>query len=216
MKANIIVPDHLKEITLKQYQKFVKLQDKNEGTFFLQQKMVEIFCGIKATDVLKIQYNDVDRITTVLNKMFDSKPDLVHRFVLDGVEYGFTPSLNKLSFGEYIDLDTYMGDWQNIHIAMNVLYRPIKQELGDKYLIKEYTTEGKDKLLSMPMDAVLGSIFFFFNLGKDCAANILNYLDKDQEILQAQELDLGKNGGGINHFLHSLEEILQDLKISQN
>tara|TARA_R110000765_G_scaffold60302_3_gene116611 strand:+ start:38 stop:688 length:651 start_codon:yes stop_codon:yes gene_type:complete len=216
MKANIIVPDHLKEITLKQYQKFVKLQDKNEGTFFLQQKMVEIFCGIKATDVLKIQYNDVDRITTVLNDMFDSKPDLVHRFVLDGIEYGFTPSLNKLSFGEYIDLDTYMGDWQNIHIAMNVLYRPIKQELGDKYLIKEYTTEGKDKLLSMPMDAVLGSIFFFFNLGKDCAANILNYLDKDQEILQAQELDLGKNGGGINHFLHSLEEILQDLKISQN
>tara|TARA_R110002167_G_scaffold106627_3_gene273324 strand:+ start:2355 stop:3005 length:651 start_codon:yes stop_codon:yes gene_type:complete len=216
MKANIIVPDHLKEITLKQYQKFVKLQDKNEGTFFLQQKMVEIFCGIKATDVLKIQYNDVDKITTVLNDMFDSKPDLVHRFVLDGIEYGFTPSLNKLSFGEYIDLDTYMGDWQNIHIAMNVLYRPIKQELGDKYLIKEYTTEGKDKLLSMPMDAVLGSIFFFFNLGKDCAANILNYLDKDQEILQAQELDLGKNGGGINHFLHSLEEILQDLKISQN
>lgn len=216
MKANIIVPDHLKEITLKQYQKFVKLQDKNEGTFFLQQKMVEIFCGIKATDVLKIQYNDVDRITTVLNDMFDSKPDLVHRFVLDGIEYGFTPSLNKLSFGEYIDLDTYMGDWQNIHIAMNVLYRPIKQELGDKYLIKEYTTEGKDKLLSMPMDAVLGSVFFFFNLGKDCAANILNYLDKDQEILQAQELDLGKNGGGINHFLHSLEEILQDLKISQN
>ena len=216
MKANIIVPDHLKEITLKQYQKFVKLQDKNEGTFFLQQKMVEIFCGIKATDVLKIQYNDVDKITTVLNDMFDSKPDLVHRFVLDGVEYGFTPSLNKLSFGEYIDLDTYMGDWQNIHIAMNVLYRPIKQELGDKYLIKEYTTEGKDKLLSMPMDAVLGSIFFFFNLGKDCAANILNYLDKDQEILQAQELDLGKNGGGINHFLHSLQGILQDLKISQN
>ena len=216
MKANIIVPDHLKEITLKQYQKFVKLQDKNEGTFFLQQKMVEIFCGIKATDVLLIQYNDVDRITTVLNKMFDSKPDLVKRFVLDGVEYGFTPSLNKLSFGEYIDLDTYMGDWQNIHIAMNVLYRPIKQELGDKYLIKEYTTEGKDKLLSMPMDAVLRSLFFFFNLGKDCAANILNYLDQDQEILQAQELDLGKNGGGINHFLHSLEEILQDLKISQN
>ena len=216
MKANIIVPDHLKEITLKQYQKFVKLQKDNEGTFFLQQKMVEIFCGIKAQDVLLIQYNDVDKITTILNDMFDSKPDIVKRFVLDGVEYGFIPSLDKISFGEYIDLDTYLGDWQNIHIAMNVLYRPIKQELGDKYLIKEYTTEGKDKLLNMPMDAFLGSIFFFFNLGKDCAANILNYLDQDQEILQAQELDLGKNGGGINHFLHSLEEILQDLKISQN
>lgn len=216
MKAQIIVPDHLKEITLKQYQKFVKLQDKNKGTFFLQQKMVEIFCGIKAVDVLKIKYNDVDRITSVLNDMFDSKPELVKRFKLNNIEYGFIPNLSDLSFGEYVDLDTYMGDWENIHLAMNVLYRPIKQKQGKKYLIEEYKVEGKELIYDMPMDAVLSSVFFFFNLGKDCATSILNYLDKETVIQQVPDLDLAKNGDGINHFLHSLEGILQDLKISQN
>jgi hypothetical protein len=28
-----------------------------------------------------------------------------------------------MSFGEYIDLDTYIGDWDNIEKAMAVLYR---------------------------------------------------------------------------------------------
>ena len=39
-----------------------------------------------------------------------------------GVEYGFIPNLDDMSFGEYVDLDTYIGDWQNIHRAMAVLY----------------------------------------------------------------------------------------------
>ena len=163
MKAEIIVPDNLKEINLKQYQKFVKLQADNEGTFFLQQKMIEIFCGIKGEDVLKFKYDDVDRVTTILNDMFDSKPELVKTFKLKGIEYGFIPNLSAISFGEYIDLDTYMGDWSNIEIAMNVLYRPIKQKQGDKYLIEDYTTEGKEILLDMPMDAVLSSVFFFLS-----------------------------------------------------
>ena len=216
MKAEIIVPDNLKEINLKQYQKFVKLQADNEGTFFLQQKMIEIFCGIKSEDVLKFKYDDVDRVTTILNDMFDSKPELVKTFKLKGIEYGFIPNLSAISFGEYIDLDTYMGDWSNIEIAMNVLYRPIKQKQGDKYLIEDYTTEGKEILLEMPMDAVLSSVFFFYRLGQDCATNILSYLNQEQETLQVPDQDLVKNGDGINRFTHSLDQILQDLKISLN
>jgi len=216
MKAEIIVPDNLKEINLKQYQKFVKLQADNEGTFFLQQKMIEIFCGIKSEDVLKFKYDDVDRVTTILNDMFDSKPELIKTFKLKGIEYGFIPNLSAISFGEYIDLDTYMGDWSNIEIAMNVLYRPIKQKQGDKYLIEDYTTEGKEILLDMPMDAVLSSVFFFYRLGQDCATNILSYLNQEQETLQVPDQDLVKNGDGINRFTHSLDQILQDLKISLN
>jgi hypothetical protein len=45
--------------------------------------------------------------------------------------------------GEYIDLDTYMGKWESIQIAMNVLYRPIKQKLGKKYLIEDYNPDKK-------------------------------------------------------------------------
>ena len=216
MKVNITVPNNLNEIVLEDYQKFIKIQESNENSFFLQQKMVEIFCGIKSQDVLLIKYTDVEKVTSILNEMFDSKPELVKTFSLNGIEYGFIPDLNSLSFGEYIDLDTYMGDWQNIHIAMNVLYRPIKQKQKDKYIIEDYNLETKDALLDMPLDAVLSAVFFFFNLGKDCASSILNYLNQEDLSQQVPNLDLQKNGDGINHFMGSLTEILRNLKVSLN
>ena len=216
MKAEIIVPDNLKEINLKQYQKFVKLQADNEGTFFLQQKMIEIFCGIKGEDVLKFKYDDVDRVTTILNDMFDSKPELVKTFKLKGIEYGFIPNLSAISFGEYIDLDTFIGDWKNIEKAMSVLYRPVISKLKGKYLIEDYAVGKEERLLDMPMDAVLSSIFFLWNLGLDLSKNMTSYLEVEETKTLMPFLNSQRNGAGINQFTDSLKGILEDLKISQN
>jgi hypothetical protein len=47
MKASNTVPTSLSEVTLKQYQKFLKIQEMNEDEMFLQTKMIEIFCGVE-------------------------------------------------------------------------------------------------------------------------------------------------------------------------
>ena len=216
MKANINVPTELNEITLKQYQKFLKVQDSKQNNTFLQTKMIEIFCNVKTQDALNIKLSDADRIASLISKMFEQKPDLVKSFWLNNVEYGFVPDLDEITLGEYIDLDTYMGEWENIQIAMNVLYRPIKQKLGEKYLIEEYDPDTKDKLINMPMDAVFGSIIFFYRLGIELSQTMMNYLENEEGNLQVQGLDFLKNGDGIQAFTDSLEEILQDLKISPN
>ena len=216
MKANINVPTELNEITLKQYQKFLKVQDSKQNNTFLQTKMIEIFCNVKMQDALNIKLSDADRIASLISKMFEQKPDLVKSFWLNNVEYGFVPDLDEITLGEYIDLDTYMGEWENIQIAMNVLYRPIKQKLGEKYLIEEYDPDTKDKLINMPMDAVFGSIIFFYRLGIELSKTMMNYLENEEGNLQVQGLDFLKNGDGIQAFTDSLEEILQDLKISPN
>ena len=216
MKANINVPTELNEITLKQYQKFLKVQDSKQNNTFLQTKMIEIFCNVKMQDALNIKLSDADRISILISEMFEQKPDLVKSFWLNNVEYGFVPDLDEITLGEYIDLDTYMGDWKNIQIAMNVLYRPIKQKLGEKYLIEEYDPDTKDKLINMPMDAVFGSIIFFYRLGIELSKTMMNYLENKGANLQVQGLDFLKNGDGIQAFTDSLEEILQDLKISPN
>ncbi len=216
MKANINVPTELNEITLKQYQKFLKVQDSKQNNTFLQTKMIEIFCNVKMQDALNIKLSDADRISSLISKMFEQKPDLVKSFWLNNVEYGFVPDLDEITLGEYIDLDTYMGEWENIQIAMNVLYRPIKQKLGQKYLIEEYDPDTKDKLINMPMDAVFGSIIFFYRLGIELSKTMMNYLENEGGNLQVQGLDFLKNGGGIQAFTDSLEEILQDLKILPN
>jgi len=216
MQVEILVPDTLSEITLEQYQKFLKIQDNNEDETFLAVKMIEIFCGIRGDHIMKMKASSIKDITRILTDMFNQKPPLVREFTMKGKEYGFIPKLEDMSFGEYVDLDTYVGDFENIHKAMAVLYRPITQKYNDKYLIEEYEGEDTEKMKDMPMDAVLSSIIFFYNLGMDLSKVMLNYLQHEETQALVQQLTLEKNGDGINQFSNSLKGILEGLKISLN
>ena len=212
MKAYIDVPDSLSDIKLRQYQKFVKDTKDNEDTDFIQNKIIEIFCNVRASDVKKIKYTDIKKISDRINKLFEEKPALVRNFNLYGVNYYFIPNLDEISLGEYIDIDTYISDWDNIHIAMNVLYRPLKQKLKEKYLIEDYNENNNTVLQDMPLDAVMSSIFFFYHLGNDLLKVIVNYLQNNQEIQQALDQTSVKSGDGITVSMLSLKETLRNLK----
>ena len=212
MKAYVDVPDSLSDIKLRQYQKFVKETKDNEDTDFIQNKIIEIFCNVRANDVKKIKYTDIKKISDRINKLFEEKPALVRNFNLYGVNYYFIPNLDEISLGEYIDIDTYISDWDNIHIAMNVLYRPLKQKLKEKYLIEDYNENNNTVLQDMPLDAVMSSIFFFYHLGNDLLKVIVNYLQNSQEIQQALDQTSVKSGDGITVSMLSLKETLRNLK----
>ena len=216
MQVEILVPDTLSEITLEQYQKFLKIQKDNEDETFLAVKMIEIFCGIRGDHIMKMKASSIRDITGILTDMFNQKPPLVREFTMKGKEYGFIPKLEDMSFGEYVDLDTYMGDIENIHLAMAVLYRPITLKQNDKYLIEEYEGDDTDVMKDMPMDAVLSSIIFFYNLGMDLSKAMLNSLQDQENKDLVQQLTLEKSGDGINQFSNSLKGILEGLKISLN
>ena len=147
--------------------------------------------------------------------MFNEKPKLVKEFKMGKKTYGFIPKLEDMTFGEYVDLDTYIGDMPNLHRAMGVLYRPIKLKDKEKYLIEDYKGEESEKMKNMPMDAVLSSIIFFYNLGMDLSKAMLNFLNEEEMDLVQQQI-LEESGDGINRFSDSLKEILEDLRISLN
>jgi len=216
MKLEVYIPDNLSEITLNKYQKYLKIQDKEKDENFLAIKMIEIFCGLRGDTIMSMKAKSIKDITLILTDMFTEKPELVREFKMNGKTYGFIPNLEDISFGEYIDLDTYIGDMENIHRAMNVLYRPIKQKHNDKYLIEDYTGDDPEKMKDMPMNAVLSSILFFYHLGMDLSIAMMNSLEQDKETNLAQYLTSEENGAGINHFSDSLKEILEGLKISLN
>ena len=215
MKLEVYIPDTLSEITLGQYQKYLKIQSQNEDENFLAMKMIEIFCGLRGDTILAMKAKSIKEITTILTNMFNEKPPLVREFRIGKINYGFIPKLEDMSFGEYVDLDTYIGDMENLHKAMGVLYRPIKQKYEDKYLIEDYKGEDTDIMKSMPMDAVLSSIIFFYHLGMELSQAMMNSLQEEEIALLQQQIS-EENGDGINHFSDSLKEILQDLKISLN
>ena len=216
MKVEIIIPDSLSEVTLDQYQRYLNIQDKNQDEKFLASKMIEIFCGVKLTDTLKMKYSDVDNICNILVNMFEEKPKLVTKFKMKGVEYGFIPKLDDISLGEYIDLDTFLGDWENMHRAMSVLYRPIDKRYGDKYSIVDYQAGDGEIMKDMPLEAAISSIIFFYHLGIDLSQAMMNYLEEQEENNLVQYLNSESSGVGINQFTHSLKGILDDLRISLN
>jgi len=217
MKVELTVPSDLSEITLKQYQKFLKIQDSNEDSYFLQCKMIEIFCNLDAKSVRMLKVGDANKVVEVLNSMFEKQPDLTRTFKIGNIEYGIIPNLDDISLGEYIDLDTYIGDWQNMQIAMNVLYRPIKNKIGDKYTIVDYDVDTKQKLEEIPMDIVLGSIFFLYNLGIELSMVMVDYLEQPQKgNLMQQQISQESMDGIKVSSLHSLKTILEELKISLN
>jgi len=216
MKIDITVPDKLSEITLGQYQKFLKIQKESEDERFLSSKMIEIFCNISLVDVMKLKLSDVNGICSILSDMFNEKPALRRRFFLDGVEYGFVPNLEDISFGEYVDLDNYLSDWEMMDKAMGVLYRPIKTKYGERYSIEEYNASDTGVMKDMPLDAALGAVLFFYHLGIDLSMIMMNYLEHKEETALQQYLNLAGSGDGINLFTRSLKEMLQDMKISLN
>ena len=218
MKLSIDIPSSLNDITLGQYKEFLNIQKNIKDDKFLEVKMIEIFCNLKSSQVMLLKVKDSEMISKTINNLFDKKPNLVIHFKINNKEYGFHPQLDELTLGEYIDLDTYIGDWENMEKTMNVLYRPVIAKLKDKYSIDEYKVETSEALLNMPMDAVLSSIFFFWNLGLDLSTTMMSYLGEEQETTEAltQYLNSQKSGDGINQFTDLLKETLQDLKISLN
>ena len=136
---------------------------------------------------------------------------------MNGVEYGFIPDLDELSLGEYIDLDGNISKWEQMHIAMNVLYRPIKNSKAGKYNIVDYDVNNPEDMKDMPLGAAIGSVFFFYNLGMELSKHTILYLDNQAEMEDIQEQLISINDmDGINQFTDSLTEILQNLKISLN
>jgi|TARA_R100000084_G_C4616876_1_gene131045 hypothetical protein len=216
MKVDVKIPDTLSEITLGQYQKYIKIQEQNEDENFIALKMLEIFCGLKGQTVLNMKTKSIKEITDILVKMFSEKPPLVREFKMNGVNYGFIPNLEDMTFGEYIDLDTFVGKTEDLHKAMGVLYRPITHKRKELYWIQKYKGDDTNLMKDMPMDAVFSSMLFFYHLGTDLSRVMLNYLEQDNEENIAQQLISLENGDGINRFKDSLREILQELKISLN
>ena len=218
MKVNLRIPTSLNEITLAQYQEFAKLEadlDKTKDTA-IQLKLVEIFCKVPEVVVRNMKATDIAEICEIINTMFDTEHQLINRFRLKGIDYGFIPELDDMSFGEYIDLDTFISDNDNLHRAVNVLFRPIEYKRGNRYKIKDYNPDTSETAKDFPLDVVLGAIVFFYSLGKDLSMVMLNSLDSKNEKALAQHLISQPSGDGSIHSMQSLKAILQDLKISLN
>lgn len=217
-KLELSVPADLSEITLGQYQRYMKVVEQNQGdeyNDFLNKKLVEIFCEVNLNDVESIPVVEFNKVLEIISKAFEKDHKLKMRFDLLDVDMGFIPKLDEMSLGEYVDVENTISDWQEIHKTMAVLYRPVNFSSGDKYTIAPYkpSEEVQSLMREMPMDVVMGAMVFFYNLGIELSKASLNYLEKEIKNSKSSQLKeaLERNGDGINQFMDSLKETSQNL-----
>ncbi len=217
-KIELEVPSSLESITLGQYQRYLKVADQNKGeeyNDFLNKKLVEIFCDVDLNEVEQIPFVEFEKVLVIIQEAFEKKWGLTKRFKLLDVDMGFIPKLDDMSLGEYVDVESSIGDWQDMHKAMAVLFRPVNFSQKDKYTIAPYSPseEVKELMKEMPLSVVMGAVVFFYNLGIELSRASLNFLEMEVKRAKTSHLKeaLEQNGVGISQFMDSLKETSQSL-----
>lgn len=212
MKLEVNIPENLNDITLGQYQEFLKIEEPTE------EDILKVFLNINIQGLVKIKAADVDTYANHITSLFNNEPEFQNRFDLRGQEFGFIPNLDEITYGENKDVTAYINDWQTMHKAMAVLYRPITNKLAKKYLIEEYEGSHKysEAMKEMPLGVVMGSMVFFYNLTNDLLKAIPSYLEKEAKKGQMTGVISEENGEAIKKYIHSLKATSEDLKRLQD
>ncbi len=222
------VPATQADIQLWKYQKYAKIVQDAEGELaedFIRAKILEIFCGLTLKQAYELPLKELDSVVTHILALMSEKNGLQKRFTMTDpnghtTEFGFMPNMDEMSLGEYIDLEKYISNWDTMHKAMAILYRPIVAGKKEFYEIEKY--EGSDKysdvMKDSPISVALGSMVFFYHLGNELRKTTLDYLQQQtQEVIQQQQKNHSEaNGDGINRSMRLLEEMSEKLKKLQD
>ena len=206
------IPLSLKYIKLNQYQKFLSIEKPST------EDLLKCVLSLDSSELSKLKATEVDKMALELNNLFETKQTLVPTFSIYGTKYGFIPNLDEITYGENKDITSYINDWDSMHKAMAVLYRPIKQKVGDKYIIEEY--EGShvysEVMKDMPLNVVMGAMVFFYNLTNVLLKSIPSFLEKEIAKEQMQGVISKENGAAIQNSILLLKQTLQDLNKLQS
>lgn len=206
MRIEITIPESLDDITLEQYQVFSKIEEPTID------QTLTTFLGISIEQLNRLPAEKIEGYATHINSVFEQDKQFTPTFVLNGVKYGFIPKLDSITYGENKDLTTYLNDFDNMHKAMAVMYRPIIHEQRGKYLIEDYEGSSKysEVMRQAPLSVVLGATVFFYNLTNGLLKAIPNYLEGE---LEKESKDLLKSGEITKNQLHLLTRKFKELLV---
>ena len=154
-------PKSWAEVSLGEYLEFYRGIKPYIGTEEYVEK-IPLFAVFNFTDITEDEYRELPESTlteiqhTLLTLLTKTDLPLVKSFEVENTKYGFIPSLDDMSYGEYLDLISYTKKdiWSNIPTIMSILYRPITKSLSKSYTVEKYsgTTEEKTMLFTLASD----------------------------------------------------------------
>ena len=175
-------------------------------------KLIEVETGSKTTEALEtitalsdipkqlVRELGIQDVAVIMNKIAELQVEqdssLKSIIEVEGKEYGFHPSLDDITLGEYADLETFIknGIENNMPEVMAILYRPItaKGENG-VYTIEAYDGNisiRAEEMKKMSAEQVQSSLVFFWGFVNDLSKITQSYsmerLNKMKKELQVK------------------------------
>jgi hypothetical protein len=170
MEKTLIIPSKPEEINLYQYRQYAIEQRNGSLTY---EGMIAILTGCTVEEAKKIRAVDVARTVQALQgALVEMNHPHQSTFSFRGVEYGFIPNLDEISFGEMVDIATYIDQPETWHKAMAILYRRVTKKtskMGGLYQIEPHDHRrpeylGRQQVMdAAPSTLFLGARDFFLN-----------------------------------------------------
>jgi len=153
----------VKELTIKMWKEIMKVKDLlDPADLFV--KCIELTTDMKREDILKADALEVkeagEKILSYINQA-DRK--VITHFNFNDIDYDFL-DIQNISFGQYIDIDTFLGKEENYRIQnLNELAAYLFTEKGKKY----GETDIKKRIKAfdeLPVRYLEGAVFFLLSL----------------------------------------------------
>lgn len=161
---------------LKEYIEIRSIIESHKDDASIVRELLSLYKGM--------QYDEALKRLELFRELSSSPPqELVQRFKINKVEFGFIPDLERLTVAEYLDIDAYQNNILDAHKLMAVLYRPIKSSRGKRYSIEEYsgTKEYSKFMLEVDAKVYLSAIAFFLTLLVVSQKDTNTYLKKEKK-----------------------------------
>jgi len=173
------IPTDWTELTLERYIDIVKLEQTKENYFIAELyllKMIECLAGAEDGELDALMIEEVEKISKEIGFISETPEWPNTRFInIDGIDYVFSPDLNKLTMGEYISIKTFQENIKEeidtIPYLLTIILRPGKKEVdesgNEKWVQNRFdanTIEDRKALfMKQPVFNLLGPITFFLN-----------------------------------------------------
>lgn len=167
MDVKINIPTSLDDITVRQFQRYLELSDRDLPVLEYAKRKIEIFTGLGYRDIPKLAAVDFDDILAAIDVALQTGGDFRRTFTMKGQEFGFIPNLDKITQYEWAALSEYGEDPRRFHELMAVLFRPVKdKDAFGNYTIVAYedNPEMDEIMKDTPMSIVNGALVFFYRL----------------------------------------------------
>ena len=184
-------------------EKWVKLVDLHKGSRSDEAlKTITALSNIPKQLVKELGIKDVAIIIDKISEL-QSKADgrLRNIITIEGKEYGFHPSLEDITLGEWADIETFikLGIENNMPEVLSVLYRPIVEKKNKKYVIEAYDGNiaiRAEEFKKMKAEEVQSALVFFWSFGSELLKILPSYLTERTEQIRKtlQDRISQKNG----------------------